>query len=173
MAWVKVPVEHHPVFRAALPKDPRIETVEMFGGIAAKVNGNMFAALFGRSTMILLPEAERSTALALEGAAWFDPMGDGRARKDKIMLPEGIMKDPPELRRWLARAYEGALALPAKATQPAQAAKAAPPARAPKPVKASKSAKAVRAPAKKTAPKKTAPKKAAPKQPKKKAPRKT
>ncbi|HEY4103116.1 MAG TPA: TfoX/Sxy family protein [Polyangiaceae bacterium] len=161
MAWTKVPVEHHPVFRGALPKDPRIETVEMFGGIAAKVNGNMFAALFGRSTMILLPEAERSTAIALEGAAWFDPMGDGRARKDKIMLPDGIMKDPPELRRWLARAFQGALALPAKAPKPAKAAK--PAAKAVQPKKTPKSvakkkaavakktnrAKAAKAPAKK------------------------
>lgn len=120
MAWVKVPPEHHPIFLAALPGDPRVETMKMFGGVAAKVNGHIFAGLFGRSTMIWLPEAERAAALALEGAAPFDPMGDGRARSDKIMLPARMMKDPTELRRWLARAFKGSAALPAKATKPAQ-----------------------------------------------------
>src|SRR4029077_1472881 len=98
----------------ALPKDPRIETVVMFGGIAAKVNGNIFAGLFGRSTMILLPEDERAEALAREGAAPFDPMGDGRRRSDKVMLPEAMMEEPAELRRWIARAFDSAAALPGK-----------------------------------------------------------
>jgi hypothetical protein len=115
MAWVKVPPENHPIFLAALPKDPRVETLKMFGGVAAKVNGNLFAGLFGRSTMVWLPEAERATALALKGAAPFDPMGDGRARSDKVMLPETMMKEPAELRRWIARAFKGASLLPAKA----------------------------------------------------------
>lgn len=115
MAWVKVPPENHPIFIAALPKDPRVETMKMFGGIAAKVNGHIFAGLFGRSVMIELPEDERAEALALDGAGPFDPMGDGRLRSDKIMLPERFMQDPPELRRWLARALKAAAALPPKA----------------------------------------------------------
>ncbi|HEX3697823.1 MAG TPA: TfoX/Sxy family protein [Polyangia bacterium] len=114
MAWIQVPAENHPVFLEALPKDPRVTTMKMFGGVAAKVNGHIFAGLFGRSTMVWLPEAERAAALRLEGAAPFDPMGDGRARSDKIMLPERFMKDPPELRRWLVQAFEAAAALPAK-----------------------------------------------------------
>ena len=114
MAWVKVPPENHPIFDAALPTDPRVETVKMFGGVAAKVNGRIFAGLFGRSTMLWLPESERAAALALKGAAPFDPMGKG-VRSDKVMLPESMMADPAELRRWIARAFEGAAALPAKA----------------------------------------------------------
>ena len=117
MAWVKVPQENHPKFRAALPDDKRVETMQMFGGVAAKVNGNIFAGLFGRSTMIWLPEDERAAALALPGAAPFDPMGDGRARSDKVMLPERLMGDPPQLRRWIARAFKGASALPEKAAK--------------------------------------------------------
>src|SRR5450432_2842067 len=119
MAWVKVPAEHLPIFHAALPKDPRVETLKMFGGVAAKVNGNVFAGLFGRSTMIWLPEPERARALALKGASPFDPMGNGQARSDKIMLPESMMNKPVELRRWLTRAFEGAAELPAKASKPA------------------------------------------------------
>jgi hypothetical protein len=121
MAWVKVPPEHHPLFVAALPKDTRVETMKMFGGVAAKVNGHIFAGLFGRSTMIWLPEPERARALALPGAAPFDPMGDGRARSDKVMLPEKMMRDPKALAGWVARAFEGAAKLPPKpAKKPAK-----------------------------------------------------
>src|SRR4051794_16833415 len=108
MAWVKVPAENHPIFHNALPKDPRVETMKMFGGVAAKVNGHIFAGLFGRSTMVWLPEPDRGAALALEGAAPFDPMGDGRARSEKVMLPEAFMEDPAQLRRWIARAFKAA-----------------------------------------------------------------
>ena len=114
MAWVKVPPENHPLFHAALPKDARVETLKMFGGVAAKVNGNLFAGLFGRSTMIWLPEGERAEALALEGAVPFDPMGDGRARSDKVMLPERLMHEPAALRSWLARSFAAAAKLPKK-----------------------------------------------------------
>jgi TfoX/Sxy family transcriptional regulator of competence genes len=114
MAWVKVPPENHPLFHAALPDDPRVETMKLFGGVAAKVNGHIFAGLFGRSTMIWLPEPERAEALALEGAEPFDPMGDGRVRSDKVMLPSSMMDEPDELRRWIGRAFEATARLPAK-----------------------------------------------------------
>ena len=124
MAWVKVPAEHRAIFVDALPRDPRIERINMFGGIAAKVNGHFFAGLFGRSAMVQLPEPDRAEALALEGAGPFDPMGDGRVRSEKVMLPESIMADEEELRAWLARAFEAALAMPPKAEKPAKAKKA-------------------------------------------------
>jgi hypothetical protein len=114
MAWVKVPPAHHPIFRAALPDDPRVEVLPMFGGLAAKVNGRLFAGLFGLSTMVWLPEGERAEALALDGASLFDPMGNGRVRSDKVMLPERLMRDAAELRLWVARAFEAVAALPAK-----------------------------------------------------------
>ena len=126
MAWVKVPPENRPVFLAALPDDSRVEAVSMFGGVAARVNGHLFAGLFGRSTMLWLPEPDRAAALALDGATMFDPMGDGRVRSDKVMLPESIMRNPKDLRAWIARAFNAAAALPKKA------------AKAPKPAAASK-----------------------------------
>jgi TfoX/Sxy family transcriptional regulator of competence genes len=119
MAWIKVPPENRPLFQEALPKDARVETLPMFGGIAAKVNGHIFAGLFGRSTMVWLSEADREAALALEGAALFDPMGHGRVRSDKVMLPEAMMDDPSELRRWIARAFEAAARLSPKQKKPA------------------------------------------------------
>ena len=131
MAWVKIPAEHHPIFMAALPRDPRVETMKMFGGVAAKVNGNMFAGLFGLSAMIWLPEDERAEALALKGAAPFDPMGDGR-RSDKVMLPERFMREPAELKRWLSRAFKAASQLPVKAEKKKTSKKAAAKPAAPK-----------------------------------------
>ncbi len=56
----------------------------------------------------------------------FDPMGDGRARSDKVMLPEGVMHDAPELRHWIARAFASAAGLPKKAGKKAAAKKKAP-----------------------------------------------
>ena len=130
MAWVKVPPEHHPLFQAALPKDDRVETMAMFGGVAAKVNGHIFAGLFGRSTMLALPEPDRTAALALDGARPFDPMGDGRARSQKVMLPERMMRDPKALRSWIGRAFTATAKLPPKAAKKKvvkkKAAKAAP-----------------------------------------------
>ena len=123
MAWTKVPPENHPLFYAALPKDKRVETVLMFGGIAAKVNGNMFAGLFGRSAMVYLDEADRKAALALDGAAPFDPMGTGRMTSNKVMLPEDVMHDSRELARWLAKAFKSAATLPPKKAKPAKPAK--------------------------------------------------
>jgi TfoX/Sxy family transcriptional regulator of competence genes len=125
MAWVKVPKENHPIFRAALPSDPSIETLQMFGGIAATVNGNIFAGLFGRSTMLYLREPDRAEALALEGASLFDPMGDGRVRSDKVMLPESVMGDPAELRGWIARAFKAAALMPKKVKKKKKTASAA------------------------------------------------
>jgi TfoX/Sxy family transcriptional regulator of competence genes len=117
MAWVKVPPENHPIFQAALPKDDRVEIMNMFGGLAAKVNGHIFAGLFGRSTMLSLPEPDRTVALALPGAAPFDPMGDGRARSQKVMLPASMMRDPKALRSWIGRAFKAAAQLPPRAAR--------------------------------------------------------
>jgi hypothetical protein len=134
VAWVKVPAEHRPLFLAALPDDSRVEAVQMFGGVAARVNGHLFAGLFGRSTMVWLPEPDRAEALALEGASMFDPMGDGRVRSDKVMLPESVMHDLQGLRAWIARAFNAAATLPKKT------AKAAPTGRSPKKALAAKKA---------------------------------
>ena len=123
MAWVKVPPENHPLFQAALPKDERVATMKMFGGVAAKVNGHIFAGLFGRSTMLALSETDRAAALALDGAGPFDPMGDGRVRSEKVMLPEKMMRDPKALRGWIGRAFKAAAKLPPK-TEKTKAAKA-------------------------------------------------
>ena len=93
MAWVKVPPENHPLFQAALPKDARVETMKMFGGVAAKVNGHIFAGLFGRSTMLLLPESMMRDPKALR--SWI-----ARAFKAAARLPpKAAQKRSPRKKR--------------------------------------------------------------------------
>lgn len=106
------------MFEAALPKHKRVTTMAMFGGLAASVNGNMFAGLFGRSAIVRLYGKDHDDALALEGAAPFDPMGNGRVSKDTVMLPEDVFHDDEELRTWLRRALDGAAKLPPKTKKP-------------------------------------------------------
>ena len=126
MAWVKIPAEHHPLFLAALPKDRRVSTLQMFGGIAAKTNGYMFGGLFARSAIVRLSPADQRAALMLDGSAPFDPMGNGRVMKDTIALSEAVMDEPAELRDWLARAFAFTATLPPKAkAKPKSAAKPA------------------------------------------------
>jgi hypothetical protein len=118
MGWVKIPKENHPLFHACLPRDPRISTVNMFGGVAAKVNGQMFAGLFGRGAIVKLSAPDQQTALALDGAAMFDPMGDGRIMHDTVLLPESVMDESGELRKWLRKAFDYTSTLPAKTKRP-------------------------------------------------------
>jgi TfoX/Sxy family transcriptional regulator of competence genes len=119
MAWVKIPPENHPLFRACLPRDPRVSTVNMFGGVAAKVNGQMFAGLFARGAVVKLSEADQKAALAIDGATMFDPMGNGRVMRDTVFLPESVMDERDELRGWLRKALDFTASLPAKKRKPA------------------------------------------------------
>jgi len=119
MAWVKIPQENHPLFRDCLPRDPRVSTVNMFGGVAAKVNGQMFAGLFARGAVVKLSETDQKAALAIDGATMFDPMGNGRVMRDTVFLPESVMVEPDELRAWIQKALDFTASLPAKKKSPA------------------------------------------------------
>jgi TfoX/Sxy family transcriptional regulator of competence genes len=115
MAWVKIPAEHHALFLAAVPKHPKVTTLKMFGGIAAKANGQMFAGLFAKSFIVKLSDKDRDEAMALDGAEPFDPMGNGRTMSNTILMPEETFGDDAELKAWLSRALDYTLTLPAKA----------------------------------------------------------
>jgi len=123
MAWVKIPADHHPLFLAAVPKDRRVSTLRMFGGVAAMVNGHMFGGLFARSAIVRLSAEDQRAALALDGTTAFDPMGNGRTMQDTLMLPEDVMDDPAQLRDWLGRALAYTATLPPKKKKAAPAAK--------------------------------------------------
>ena len=114
MAWVKIPKENHPLFLAALPKDRRVVTLAMFGGIAGLVNGNMFGGLFGRSAIAKLGDADYAEAMKLDGSEPFDPMGRGHVMSNTVLLAESVMDEPTELQNWLRKAFDYAVTLPAK-----------------------------------------------------------
>ncbi|MFN0250246.1 MAG: TfoX/Sxy family protein [Kofleriaceae bacterium] len=123
MAWVKIPKENHALFYERLPKDKRIETLQMFGAAAAKVNGYMFGGLFARSFMVKLGDADYAAALTLDGAEPFDPMGSGRVMSNTVMMPESLMDEPAEMTAWLQKALDYSLSLPPKAVKTKTAAK--------------------------------------------------
>jgi TfoX/Sxy family transcriptional regulator of competence genes len=114
MAWVKIPAENHALFLASLPRDPRVTTKAMFGGLCTMVGGNMAAGLFARSAFVTLDEAGVQEVLAMDGGAPFDPMGNGKAFVGRVMLPESILDEPAELRDWLRRAIDYTATMPAK-----------------------------------------------------------
>lgn len=151
MAWVKIPAENHPIFLAAMPSDPRVSSMKMFGGLAAIVNGYMFGGLFGKSFIVRLSAADQVEAMQLDGAQPFDPMGNGRVMKDTIFMPEAALDEDAELRSWLRKAFEYSVTLPPKEKKAKPAARAAKPAVASKAKPAKKSAPSppARPPAKK------------------------
>ncbi len=113
MAWPKTPIENHDLFRAALPRDPRIVQTRMFGCLVALVHGRMYAGTFGRSVFIRLAQDDRAEALGLDGATIFDPMSKGGMR-EMVLFPDTIMDERDELRAWLQRGLAHAATLPPK-----------------------------------------------------------
>lgn len=131
MAWQKIPKENHPVFLAALPDDPRVQTLKMFGGVCAMVNGHMSAGLWADTAVVRVSERERARVLAMDGGAEFDPMGRGKSMADMVLLPEEEFAQPARLSAWLREAVEHTATLPPKAKKKKRktktAAKKAPP----------------------------------------------
>ncbi len=118
MAWVKIPKEHFPVFEAALPLDDRIEVKNMFGGLAAMLNGQMMSGLFATSAIVKVSSTDQ-TELAALGGKPFDPMGNGRVMTDTFTLPQAEFDDAARLRGWLEKAHAYVSSLPAKKKAPA------------------------------------------------------
>jgi TfoX/Sxy family transcriptional regulator of competence genes len=100
-------------FHSVLPLDPRVSVRPMFGNLAAFVNGNMFAGVFGERVFVRLSEESRAELLTLEGAEPFDPMG-GRPMKEYVVLPEVWRDDTGQARAWVLKALEWSEALPPK-----------------------------------------------------------
>jgi TfoX/Sxy family transcriptional regulator of competence genes len=99
-------------FRSLLPDDAAVNTRPMFGNLAAFVNGNMFAGLFGEELFVRLTDADRGRLLE-EGGADFAPVA-GRVMKGYVTLPAGWAERPEATRELIGRALEWICALPAK-----------------------------------------------------------
>jgi TfoX/Sxy family transcriptional regulator of competence genes len=108
----KSSVDANTAFRALLPADPQVKVRPMFGNLAAFVNGNMFAGLFGDDLFVRVGEEERA-ALIEQGGSPFEPMA-GRPMKAYVVVPSTWSSDPDTARAWLARSLAGAGSLPPK-----------------------------------------------------------
>jgi TfoX/Sxy family transcriptional regulator of competence genes len=72
-----------------------VERTQMMGMPSLKRNGKLFAGLWKDSMAFKLPDqATREQALALEGAALFDPGERGRPFKEWVAVP------PAHTARW-------------------------------------------------------------------------
>src|SRR5258708_33848367 len=109
-------------FRALVPGDAAVTTKPMFGNLAAFVNGNMFAGLFGDDLFVRVGDAERTTLLA-GGGRDFEPM-PGRRMTGYVMLAPGWRQRTVEARGWIGTARTAARRRPAQpgraAPKPAQ-----------------------------------------------------
>jgi hypothetical protein len=65
-----------------------VERTQMMGMPSLKRNGKLFAGLWKETMAFKLPKMdERESALALDGAALFDPGGRGRPFKEWVAVP--------------------------------------------------------------------------------------
>ena len=123
MEWQKSPAALIDTFHQALPDDPRVERKKMFGYPSAFVGGHMVCGLFRDSVIVRLPEPERATLLALDGAHTFEPMA-GRPMKEYIVAPQSVVDDPASLRDWLSRSVAYGATLVPKSEKATKAPKA-------------------------------------------------
>jgi TfoX/Sxy family transcriptional regulator of competence genes len=99
-------------FRTLIPDGADIEIKAMFGGLAAFVNGNIFAAFLGASIGVKLSEGDQEKLLGEKGAGPFGP--PGRTMGGYVALPGAWSGTPTKARHWMNRALEHARALPLK-----------------------------------------------------------
>ena len=100
-------------FERATRDIPGVEHRSMFGYPSAFLNGNMLASIFQDRVMLRLSEADRREAIARAGAKPFEP-SPGRAMKEYVEFPPGLVADTQTLDGWLARGRAYVAALPKK-----------------------------------------------------------
>ena len=105
------------LFSGLVPDDPSIALRPMFGNLAAFVNGNMFAGLFGEDLFVRLPDAE-AAAIKRQGGRPFEPVA-GHPMTGYVMVPPGWQAKLESVRPHLRRALELTRNMPAKARKPA------------------------------------------------------
>lgn len=95
----------------------------MFGKRALKVAGKAFASLWGDSLVFKLSGDAHARALALKGAARFDPSGMNRPMKQWIVVPKAHAKEWASLAEAARVAVaEDAAAAPQKKATPKKSA---------------------------------------------------
>jgi TfoX/Sxy family transcriptional regulator of competence genes len=91
-------------FAKVVPAGPTVALRPMFGNLAAFVNGNMFAGLFGEDLFVRLPEDE-SAKVRKQGGRDFEPM-PGRAMRGYVVVPGTWRSQPKAAKGWIQIALE-------------------------------------------------------------------
>lgn len=86
---------------------PEVTGRRMFGSDALFANGNIFALVWdGRIALKLREPSAYALALAMDGAAPWNPMGPGRAGMTHwVLVSEALHDDVEALTEWAARAH--------------------------------------------------------------------
>lgn len=100
-------------FARLVPGGPAVTMRPMFGNLAAFVNGNMFAGLFGEDLFVRLAE-EDSARVRKQGGRDFEPM-PGRAMKGYVTVPSTWRSKPDAAIGWINIALERTRQMPPKA----------------------------------------------------------
>jgi hypothetical protein len=88
-----------------------------FGYPCLYVGGNMVSGLYGPHWHVKLDAAGSAELMGHPGAAPFEPM-PGRPMTGFTLLPDSIVADDAEVRRWVDRAIAYGSTLPVKAPKP-------------------------------------------------------
>src|SRR2546426_9332981 len=99
-------------FRALVPEDAAVSLRPMFGNLAAFVNGNMFAGLFGEDLFVRLPDADAQPIMKAGGHP-FEPVA-GHAMSGYVVVTDSWQKKPDAVRAHITRALTLTRAMPAK-----------------------------------------------------------
>jgi hypothetical protein len=97
-------------FRSLVPDGPGVDVKPMFGQLAAFVNGNMFAGLFGSAIGVKLSPDAAIELSDLPGSGPFGP--EERPMGGYLALPPDM--DDDEATAWIERARENVATLPPK-----------------------------------------------------------
>ena len=97
-------------FRSLAPDAPDVEVKPVFGQLAAFVNGNMFAGLFGSAVGVKLSDDAGAELSALPGSGPFGP--EERPMGGYLSLPPDM--DDDEASTWVERAREHVATFPPK-----------------------------------------------------------
>jgi TfoX/Sxy family transcriptional regulator of competence genes len=109
-------------FTKLVPDGPSVTMRPMFGNLAAFVNGNMFAGLFGEDLFVRLSDDD-SAKVRKQGGRDFEPM-PGRAMKGYVTVPSTWRSKPDAAKGWIKSALERTRQMPPKVPASKKAAKA-------------------------------------------------
>ena len=101
---------------SALELDQPVDYRPMFGCPAYFTGGNMFAGVWQQTMMLRLSEDDRAEVAAAGGRP-FEPM-PGRAMKEYVALPPGMVGDRDAAAVWVRKAAAYAASLPPKEKKP-------------------------------------------------------